>query len=383
MLVDLHAHYPMHLIPPEEGTQARLTSWRAQRVRARIIDLISRLFNYEGPSGEPGVTVELMRQGDVGVALSMLYSALDEMDLGKGYRDPPSPAYFGRLLGQLELVEDDVSRHPQARVVSSAAELDRCLDEGLIAFVHAVEGAFHLGAEEAEIRGNVAELARRGVRYITVAHLFWRGVATTAPALPFMPDWLYKLLFHQPRGEGLSPLGRAAVEAMIENRVLVDITHMSEASIADTFELLDRSDPGRTVPVIASHIACRCGRASYNLTDETIQRVAERGGVLGVIGCQHWIADGLRRGRRSRSFDDSVELICTHIDRINTVTNSEDHAAIGSDLDGYIKPALTGLQHMGRMRDLQAALTSHYGAERAQKVSSENALRVLRSGWAH
>ena len=32
------------------------------------------------------------------------------------------------------------------------------------------------------------KLAAHGVAYITVAHLFWRGVATNAPAIPFLPD---------------------------------------------------------------------------------------------------------------------------------------------------------------------------------------------------
>jgi microsomal dipeptidase-like Zn-dependent dipeptidase len=46
--------------------------------------------------------------------------------------------------------------------------------------------------------------------------------------------------------------------------------------------------------------------------------------------------------------------------------------------DGYIKPALPGLEHLGRMRDLQAALTDRYGAQDAEKIASANALRVLR-----
>jgi microsomal dipeptidase-like Zn-dependent dipeptidase len=378
MLVDLHAHYPMHLVPGEGGAHARLnpSAWPSERARAWIVDRISRLANYQGPCGGPGVTVELMRKGHVGVVLSVLYQPFDEM--GAGYRDPPNPAYFEHLMDQLKLVETHVAEHPHARMVGSAAELDQCVADGLIAIVHAVEGAFHLGDNENDIRAHVGKLARRGVRYITVAHLFWRQVATNAPAIPFLPDWLYELVFHQPRDEGLSPLGRAAVEAMIEHRVLVDISHMSEASLADTFELLH--DSGQ--PVLATHMACRCGRLAYNLTDDTIRQVAELGGVLGVIDCQHYVADGLRCPRRSRSFKDAVELVCTHINRIHRVTKSFDHAAIGSDLDGYIKPALSGIQHMGHMHKLQTALETYYGPTVAHKVCRENAMAVLRAGWA-
>ena len=53
-----------------------------------------------------------------------------------------------------------------------------------------------------------------------------------------------------------------------------------------------------------------------------------------------------------------MELVYAHIDRIAQVTGSHDHAAIGSDLDGWIKPALPGLEHLGRMRYVQDALAA-------------------------
>ena len=101
--------------------------------------------------------------------------------------------------------------------------------------------------------------------------------------------------------------------------------------------------------------------------------------MLGCILCQHYITNGLRG--RVRSFEDSVAALCRHIDRIREVTGSFENVAIGSDLDGYIKPALPGLEHMGRMRALQESLRERYGPENAEKISSGNALRVLRSAW--
>jgi len=236
----------------------------------------------------------------------------------------------------------------------------------------------HLGFGEQEATAHVHELARRGVAYVTVAHLFWREVATNAPALPFLPDWLYHLVFPQP-DEGLSPLGHAVVQAMIEAGILIDITHMSRRAIDDTFAILERRDPGRTVPVIATHMACRLGGLEYAFDDDTIRRVGERGGVLGCILCRHYIGSGVRSA--PRSFESSVAALCTHIDRIHAVTGSFDHVAIGSDLDGYIKPALPGLEHMGHMRALEQALAERYGAADAERICSANALRVLRSGW--
>ena len=231
VLVDLHAHYPMHLIPPEQAdTQAAVTARRpGARWKAIIIDLLSRRLNYQGPKGAPSVTVELMRTGDVGAVLSVLYSPLDEMDLRLLLRRAAAAG-----LHQLRLRPDRPRRAP--RRVRAARRHGRPRP-GRAGRRHrrrarrrsctASRAASRLGATPAEIDANVAELARRGVAYVTLAHLFWRGVATNAPALPFLPDWLYRLVFRQPK-VGLTELGTAAARAMVRERVLVDITHMSE-----------------------------------------------------------------------------------------------------------------------------------------------------------
>jgi microsomal dipeptidase-like Zn-dependent dipeptidase len=252
--------------------------------------------------------------------------------------------------------------------------------------VHCVEGGFHLGATQAEVTSSVAELARRGVAYITVAHLFWRDVATGAPALPFVPDWLYPILFRQPRREPLSALGLAAERAMLDNRVLIDITHMSAPATAATLDLMDEHDPDQRIPVLATHEACRLGRPlrrrEYNLSDETIDRIARRQGLIGLICCPHYIlGGGPFHTLQSQDFKASVDALSRHIDHISERTQSFDHLGIGSDLDGWIKPALTGLGHLGRMAELQEALRARYGPENADKICSGNALRVLTTAW--
>jgi microsomal dipeptidase-like Zn-dependent dipeptidase len=385
MLIDLHAHYPMHLVPEDEGSahQAFLR-WRDALWRARFVNFVSRLFNYEGPGGEPGVTIELMKQGDVGALLSVLHNPLDEMDLSKPYGAPPNGSYLAALLEQLELVEDSVASDPGVAVARSGNELTAALAANQKVLIHCVEGGYHLGGTEEEIRTAVGQLAARGVAYITLAHLFWRDIATNAPALPFLPDPLYRLIFPQPR-QGLTELGVIAAEAMLEHRILIDMTHMSSRATAATLDLMDRRDPKKEIPVLATHGACRfrrLRRLEYNLSEQSIRRIAERRGLIGIILCPHYLLGGgpLRR-RQTADLKASVDAVCTHIDHIRDLTKSLDHVGIGSDLDGFIKPALTGLGHLGHMAALQSELRQRYGEADAEKICSGNAVRVLTSAW--
>ena len=386
MVVDLHAHYPMHLIPRAQASllglvlsQRERRRWR-DRMRALLTEVGSRLWNYPSPAMGPAVTVPLMRAGNVGAALSVLYVPLDEMDLGKGYGAPPDADYFPRLVRQLDLVEAHLAEaHDGAvGVARDPGELEAALAAGRLALVHCVEGGFHLGATPGEVERNVALLAQRGVAYIGLAHLFWRGVATNVAALPFLPDRIYHLLFPQP-DRGLTALGEAALRTMVRTGILVDVTHMSARSFDDSLELMDELDPERRVPVIASHMACRFGDLEYNLTDGQIARLGERDGVMGVILCDHFAKEGLRP-RRTRTFAESLEVVCRHVDRIRQVTGSHRHAAIGSDLDGYIKPTLAGMDDMSALAPLRTGLRKRYG-EDAEAICQGNALRVLRAGW--
>jgi microsomal dipeptidase-like Zn-dependent dipeptidase len=167
---------------------------------------------------------------------------------------------------------------------------------------------------------------------------------------------------------------------MVREGVLIDLSHMSTRALADTFDLLDGLDPDRGVPVIASHSAFRFGRQEYGVDEGTIGRIAACDGVVGLIFAQHQLNDGVRRGR-TRTFEESFEVICRHLDRIAQITGSHEYAAIGSDLDGFIKPTMGGLESMTDMARLERALRDRYGAEDAEQICSGNALRALRAGW--
>lgn len=154
MIADLHAHYPMHLTPRGGRDVLRLVAtqhgrWRLlDRVRAVLVGIASRFANYESYDSGPRVTVPLMRAGGYGVALSVLYSPFDEMDISLRYGSPPQSHYFATLMRQLRDVERALERDEAgaAALVRNPADLDAALSSDRLAIVHCVEGAFHLGA---------------------------------------------------------------------------------------------------------------------------------------------------------------------------------------------------------------------------------------------
>ena len=129
MLVDMHGHFPMHLLEDDkQRAHVRLTTWFRHLWQGLVVEFINLFANYQGPGDTPSVSEQEMRDGDVGVTLSVLYQPFDEMDLTQDYAAPPLQSYFGDILDQRETVEDYVNAPGRDVVIAhSAAELDQHL----------------------------------------------------------------------------------------------------------------------------------------------------------------------------------------------------------------------------------------------------------------
>jgi len=389
MIADLHAHYPMRVINDmDPETMARLMKQPGptlrDRIQALVLKIANRLDNYPSWDGTYRVTPETLREGGVGLAMSVILGPFDEMDLDTHYGAAPEAGYFPHVIASIEAVEGEVATHDrsQLRLVHNRVELDDCIAAGATALVHAVEGGCLLGDTDAEIEANCAELARRGVGYVTVAHLFFRQVATNANAVPFMPDPVYDFFFPQRGKDRLTPRGEAVVRGLVENRILIDLSHMDPGGISETLALLDEIDPDSEVPVISTHAGYRFGKQEYMCDEEILLQIKRRKGVVGLIMAQHQLNDGIRKkGDFTESLDESLEVICKHIDKIAEITGGYEQIAIGTDFDGFIKPSLGGLQDSGDLALLEAALIDRYGEEIAERITWKNALGVLERLW--
>ena len=279
----------------------------------------NHLLNYQ--KGAPRVSLRNLLAGADGGIGSVLYDPEDEF-----FHDAtPVSAAIGDLLAQMQNVEDEISG--QVYLVKNPNDLQARLDGRQKFLFHCVEGAFCLSGDES----NVDALAAKGVAYVIVAHLFYRGVATCDNAFPFLPDPIFDVLNPQQNPTvGLTDLGIRIVDRLLDRGILVDITHSTDLAQGQIFAMA--RDHGNA-PVISSHNGVRAtSQYPLNLSAEAIQAIAASNGVVGIILFPHW----LRQPDQQLIGSSDISLVFQAIDYIKDVTSSYRNIAIGTDLDGFI-----------------------------------------------
>jgi microsomal dipeptidase-like Zn-dependent dipeptidase len=386
MIADLHCHYPMHLTADEPDAGGRGEDRLRQfvdRVEGGLVDLAARIINDAGWSSGWRVSLEGLRSGGAGVVCSVLYWPASEFDPLHLNEEPPLDRYFDYIQRQLEFIENGLPAETADGTPVFVAKTASDLERPGIRFVHCVEGGFQVGEDVAKLDERVQWLSQQGVLYITVAHLFYRRVATEAPAIPTFTDQEFLRLFAQPDDVGLTDLGEKLIEAMYRHKVLIDISHMSERAVRETFELvesLEGADDKTKYPIIATHVGMRsagpAARAQeYNLADDTARKIAERAGVIGLISAQHQLGD-------TQTDAQSAALLKTHLAAIGTaVGDASSVAALGTDIDGFIKPTLAGFEKAEDFAKLETWIRNA-GQNDPEAILHGNAERVISAAFA-
>jgi microsomal dipeptidase-like Zn-dependent dipeptidase len=391
MIADLHCHYPMHLVASEPDPEGPDEGWLRRlldRFEGVILDAAAAIVNDSGwATGWRVKSVDDLEAGGAEIVCSVLYWPASEFDFVHLNEAPPLEIYFDYLKRQLEAIEQELpgatANRTPLTVVRSAGDVD---NEGM-RFVHCIEGGFHLGQEPARLDERVAWLAERGVLYITVAHIFYREVATEAPAVPSLTDQRFLEDFPEPAEVTLTERGEALIEAMYRHKVLIDISHMSERAVRRTFELVEKLDAEnpdrdpRKFPIIATHVGMQAAgpqaRAQeYNLSEGIARKVADRGGVIGLIAAQHQLGD-------TNSEAESEAVIRAHLRAMGEAIGNEDGdasavAALGSDIDGFIKPTLKGFENAKNFGELENWVRAA-GQRDPEAILHGNAERVIKA----
>ena len=118
----------------------------------------------------------------------------------------------------------------------------------------------------------------------------------------------------EPANAGLSKLGRATIERIEKEKLLLDLAHGGAKTMAEAAAHAKR-------PLVISHTGARAVTDHpRNTADETIKAVADKGGVVGVYFMPFLRTDGKARG----------EDLIAHVEHVAKVAG-EDHVGIGTD----------------------------------------------------
>ena len=139
----------------------------------------------------------------------------------------------------------------------------------------------------------------------------------------------------EPANAGLSKLGRATIERIEAEKLLLDLSHGGARTMAEAAVHAKR-------PPVISHTGARAlTEHPRNTEDSTIRAVADKGGVVGVYFMPFLTLDSHPKG----------EDLLRHVEHVANVAG-EDHVGIGTD--NGVLPTILDPQTKKRMDEWQA-----------------------------
>ena len=176
----------------------------------------------------------------------------------------------------------------------------------------------------------------------------------------------------------LTDEGRELLAAMADLKFILDISHMDEAS---ALESLDRYDGA----VMASHSNCAAlmkgSESNRHVPDQVIEKLIERGGVIGSVPFNTFLKVGWSRKTNSRREEVSMDAYIAHIDHVCQLAGDSLHAAIGTDFDGGfgLQSVPVGFESVADLQLIASKLRERgYSETDAENILGGNWLRFLR-----
>lgn len=241
------------------------------------------------------------------------------------------------------------------RIVRTAAELQRCLDGGVMPAVLHFEGADAIDTELDALH----VLYRAGLRSLGLVwgrpNAFAEGVAVHFRRSP-------------DTGPGLTEAGRGLVRACNDLRIMIDVSHLNERGFWDVADLTD-------APLVASHSnAYALCPSTRNLTDPQLDAIAASDGMVGLNFAVNFLRDDAARDANT-----PLEVMVRQIDYLAERVGI-DKVGFGSDFDGVLIPQEIG-DASGLPKLMSALRERGYDDAALRKLAHENWIRVLRKTW--
>ena len=313
---------------------------------------------------------ERLRQGGVGGQFWSVYV-------------PAEKVAAKTQLEQIDIARRVIALYPdRLALATSVGEVEQAMREGRIASLLGMEGGHAIENSLGALRAYYA----LGARYMTLTHsqtLDWADSATD-----------------EARHSGLTRFGEEVVREMNRLGMLVDLSHVSPATMEDALRVSE-------APVIFSHSSARalCDHPR-NVPDDVLQSVKTNGGVVMVTFVTAFISPELARAslplwkeyeERAKTLKDpkdreqlrkeiqermpkvkvTIADVADHVDHIRKVAGAE-HVGLGGDYDGNDSWP-EGLEDVSGYPRLFAELARRgWSDEDLGRLASGNILRVLR-----
>ena len=297
----------------------------------------------------------------------------------------PEPEAVLEVTEQIDVVERLVAAYPKDMMLArSADDIEAAFKQKRIASLIGMEGGHSIGSSLAVLR----QMYRAGARYMTITHSKntpWADSATDAPKF-----------------DGLAPFGVAVIKEMNRLGMLVDLSHVSEATMMDALDVA-------AAPVIFSHSGSRAiGGHPRNVPDSVLGRLKANGGIVMVVFLPDFVSEEVRRWEGARAAEDArakyihlgnpgaaasaladwvaehprprgtLAQVADHIDHIRKKAGI-DNIGLGGDFDG-MPAGVDGLEDVSKYPALFTELARRgYTQADLEKIASRNLIRVLRA----
>jgi membrane dipeptidase len=346
-------------------------------VRRRVSNQLDRIDLRAGTTDlEPPMHTDIprLREGGVGAIFWSVYVPVST----------EGSEAVKTVIEQIDLVHRLCERYPDVfELALTADDVVRIHSEGRIASMIGMEGGHAIDDSLAALR----QFHRMGARYMTLTHsdsTAWADSATAAP-----------------EHRGITPFGEEVVREMNRLGMLVDLSHVSPATMHAVLDLT-------AAPVIFSHSSARAlTDHPRNVPDDVLRRLEANGGVVMVTFVPTFVSEerrqwwAARAGMRERlaslypgdpgiaeqklaewegknpPVDATLADVADHIDHLRDAAGI-DHIGIGSDFDG-ISSVPVGLEDVTTFPHLLAELLRRgYSADDLRKIVGLNVLRAMR-----